>query len=177
MEEGLSLAQAKTHCFHQMVLRKHYKGCDAYLHTAVNSKTIASRQRSGKRTISSVTTADDKKKMTSCNGVSLKNVDRRFGRDEWSKLSPEAKEYLRKNRKLFTKRRRVSYLAATDSPEPQHPAPPTPVRQARMISAVTSSSRRSVYRVSKLHSSPGPVISVHTTTCEIDNHADTYCLG
>jgi len=48
-----------------------------------------------KRTISSASTKDTSnkdKKMTSCNGVSLKNIDKRFSMEEWLKLSPDAKE-------------------------------------------------------------------------------------
>ena len=43
VEEGSSLAQAKTHCFHQLSLREHYRECVAYLRTAISSKTITSR--------------------------------------------------------------------------------------------------------------------------------------
>ena len=52
--------------------------------------------------------------MTSCNGVSLKNVDKRFITEEWLKLSPDAKEFIRKNRKPFTKSRRVSQVIFSD---------------------------------------------------------------
>lgn len=96
------------------------------------------------------------------------------------KLSPEAKEFIRKTKKPFTKRRRGSQMTfsnTTTSPEPQRPVTPAPIRQTRVFSAVTSSSRRSVYRVSKLHPSPGSMVSIHTDRCEIDNHVDTCCLG
>ena len=57
----------------------------AYLRTAINSKTTTSRQRSRKRTVFSVASKDTSskdKKMTSCNGVSLKNVDKRINTEE-----------------------------------------------------------------------------------------------
>ena len=66
-----------------------------------------------------------------------------------------------------------SGTSATESVESQPAAPA--IRQSRVISAVNSSSRRYVYRVSKMHSSP--TLAVHTAWCEIDNHADTCCLG
>ena len=176
------MAQAKTHCFHQLSLREHNRECVAYLRTAISSKTITLRQRSVKRTISSVGTKDTSnkdKKMTSCNGVSLKNIDKRFSMEEWLKLSPDAKEFIRKNRNPFTKCRRVSKEAFSDgtaTTEVSQLAAPA-IRQSRITSAVTSSSRRSVYRVSKLHSSPGSMLTIHTARCEIDNHVDTCCLG
>ena len=40
---------------------------------------------------------------------------------------------------------------------------------------MNTSPRRYVYRVSKLHSSP--TLTIHMARCEIDNHADTCCLG
>ena len=117
--------------------------------------------------------------MTSCNGVSLKNVDKRFTTEECLKLSPDAKEFIRKNRKPFTKRRRVSQVTFSDGTsktEAEAPQPAAPaIRQSRVISAVNSSPRRYVYRFSKLHSSP--TLTIHTAQCEIDNHADTCCLG
>ena len=179
VEEGSSLAQAKTHCFHQLSLREHYRECVAYLRTAISSKTITSRQRSGKRTILSVgtkNTSNKDRKMTSCNGVSLKNVDKRFSNEEWLKLSPDAKEFIRKKREPFTKRRGVSQVTFSDgtsNTEAPQPAA-TAIRQSRMISAVNSSPRSYVCRVSKLHSSP--TLTIHTARCEIDNHADTCCL-
>ena len=182
VKEGSSLTQAKTHCFHQLNLHEHYRECVAYLRTAISSKTIASRQRSRKRTISGVTTRDTSnkdKKMNFCNGVSLKNINKRFSTEEWLKLSADAKEFIRKNRKPFTKHRRVSQVTFSDgtaTTEVEQPAAPA-IRQSRIISAVTSFSRRSVYRVSKLHSSPGSMLTIHTARCEIDNHADTCCFG
>ena len=117
--------------------------------------------------------------MTSCNGVSLKNIDKIFSTEEWLKRSPDAKEFIRKNRKPFTKRRRVSQVTFSDgtaTTEVSQPAAPA-IRQSRIILAVIISSRRSVYRVSKLHSSPGSMLTIHTAWCEIANHADTCCLG
>ena len=114
--------------------------------------------------------------MTSCNGVSLKNVDRKFTDEEWSKLTPEARKFIWKNRKPFNKRRRVSQVSFSNTDEPVAPQPMAPaIRQSRVISAVNSSSRRYVYRVSKMHSSTTVVL--HPAWCEIDNHADTCCLG
>ena len=52
--------------------------------------------------------------MTSCYGVSLKNIDKRFRTEEWLKLSPDAKEFIRNNRIPFTKRRRVSQVTFSD---------------------------------------------------------------
>ena len=160
VEEGSTLAQAKTHCFHQLDLREHYRECVAYLRTAINSKAITSRQKSGKRVVSSVKTKENdtrNKVMTSCNGVSLKNVDKRFTEEEWSKLSSDARKFIWKKRKPFVKRRRVSQVSfsnGTSATEPVASRPPThAIRQSRVISAVNSSTRRYVYRVSKLHSS------------------------
>ena len=182
MEEGSTLAQAKTHCFHQLDLREHYRECVAYLRTAIILKAITSRQRSGKRVVSSVKTKENDTKdkvMTSCNGVSLKNVDKRFTEEEWSKLSSDARKFIWKNRKPFVKRRRVSQVSfsnGTSATEPVASRPAAPaIRQSRVISAVNSSSRRYVYRVSKMHSST--TLAVQPAWCEIDNHSDTCCLS
>ena len=168
MEEGSSLAQAKTHCFNHLSLREHYRECMAYLRTAINSKTITSRQRSRKRTVFSVASKDTSskdKKMTSCNGVSMKNVDKRFSAEEWMKLSPEIKDFIKKARKPFTKRRRVSQVTFSDGTatnETQQPAASASVRQPRVISAVTSFPRRLLYRASTLCLSPGSILNMYT---------------
>ena len=69
---------------------------------------------------------------------------------------------------------RISDSTPANEPTASQPMGPE-IRQSRVISAVNSSLMGTVYRVSKMHASP--TVVGRSAWCEIDNHADTCCLG